>query len=98
MVQWTTKGKRPAFFDDPAIDHVISMLLALCGEVWSLRERVYVIEKVAEENGLAMQAAVEAYQLSSDEQAHLAEQRQAFIERIMFVLREEIEELRPSAD
>ena len=56
------------------------------------------IEKVAEENGLALQAAVEAYQLSADEQAHLAEQRQAFIERIMFVLREEIEELRPSED
>ena len=74
------------------------MLLALSGEVWSLRERVYVIEKVAEDNGLNMEAAVEAYQLSVEETASLAEQRQAFIERIMFVLREEIEQLKSDGD
>ncbi len=94
MVQWTVKGKRSTFFDDPAIDHVIAMLLALSGEVWSLRERVHVIEKVAADNGLDLPALVEAYALSDDDQAVLAEQRQAFIERIMFVLREEIEQLK----
>ena len=94
MAQWTVKGKRSTFFDDPAIDHVVSMLMALSSEVWSLRERVFVIEKVAEENGLKMSEAVEAYQLNGEEKAALAEQRQAFIERIMFVLREEIEQLK----
>ena len=94
MAQWTVKGKRSTFFDDPAIDHVVSMLMALSSEVWSLRERVFVIEKVAEESGLKMSEAVEAYQLSGEEKAALAEQRQAFIERIMFVLREEIEQLK----
>ena len=94
MAQWTTKGKRSTFFDDPAIDHVISMVLALSSEVWSLRERVFVIEKVAEDNGLNMSAAVEAYDLSNEDRESLNEQRQAFIERIMFVLREEIEQLK----
>ena len=95
MAQWTAKGKRPRFFDDPAVDHVISMLLALAGEVWSLRERVHVIEKVAEEHGVPLPSAVEGYQLTPAELATLTEQRQAFINRIMFVLREELEELKP---
>lgn len=98
MAQWTVKGKRSTFFNDPAIDHVVSMLLALSSEVWSLRERVFVIEKVADEQGLNMQAAVEAYQLNADEKQSLAEQRQAFIERIMFVLQEEIDQLKSAGD
>ena len=97
MVQWTVKGKKSTFFDDPAIDHVVSMLLALSSEVWSLRERVFVIEKVADEQGLNMAAAVEAYKLNPEDQQSLAAQRQAFIERIMFVLQEEIDQLK-SAD
>ena len=98
MAQWTVKGKRSTFFDDPAIDHVVSMLLALSSEVWSLRERVAVIEKVADAKGLDLSAAVESYQLSDEEKASLADQRQAFINRIMFVLREEIEQLKSGQD
>ena len=98
MAQWTVKGKRSTFFADPAIDHVVSMLLALSSEVWSLRERVAIIEKVADEKGLDLSAAVEAYQLSDQDKTSLAEQRQAFIERIMFVLREEIEQLKSAQE
>jgi hypothetical protein len=98
MAEWSFKGKRATFFDDPAIDHVVAMLLALSSEVWSLRERVFVIEKVADESGLDLSAAVEAYQLSGDQQAALSQQRQEFIERVMFVLREEIEQLKTPQD
>jgi hypothetical protein len=98
MAQWTVKGKRSNFFDDPAIDSVVSMLLALSSEVWSLRERVFVIEKVADEQGLNMAAAVEAYKLDPEEQQTLSDQRQDFIQRIMFVLQEEIDQLKSERD
>ena len=34
------KGKRPSYFEDPATDRILSMLMALVGEVAVLRERL----------------------------------------------------------
>ena len=93
MVQWTTKGKRSEFFDDPAVDHLMSMVLALGSDLWSLRERVYVLESVAESKGLMLQDDIESYELSETQQAELSRMRQEFIERMMFVLKEEVEQL-----
>jgi hypothetical protein len=34
------KGQRPAYFSDPAVDKLLSMTMALAGEVSVLRESV----------------------------------------------------------
>ena len=71
MVQWTVKGKRPSFFEDPAIDHMMSMVLALGSELWSLRERVHILETVAESKGVMLSEDIERYELSPEESARL---------------------------
>ena len=93
MAQWTTKGKRSVFFEDPAVDHLMSMVLALGSDLWSLRERVYVLESVAESKGILLSEDVEGFELTQAQQQELADMRQEFIDRMMFVLKEEVEQL-----
>jgi len=76
-------GRREAFFETEAIDQLVTMILEVATDHWVLRERVFVIEKAAEQLGIRLGEAVEAYQLSAADQQLLAAQRKALIENIM---------------
>ena len=80
------KGKRPQFFDDPAIDALLSMFLELSQETWVLRERMASLEAFLEHKGAASRAEFEAFALDPADQSNLAEQRQAFVSRLLRVL------------
>jgi hypothetical protein len=56
------KGKRPAYFDDPAIDRTLSILMALVGEVSVLRERLDTVERLLDAKGSISRADIEAYE------------------------------------
>ena len=55
------KGRRPAYFDDPAIDRLVSMVMALAGEVAVTRERLDTVERLLEASGGLDRAAIDAY-------------------------------------
>lgn len=55
------KGKRPAYFDDPATDRLLSIVMALTGEVSVLRERLDSVERLLEAHGVLPRAAIEAF-------------------------------------
>jgi hypothetical protein len=80
------KGKRPTFFDDPAIDALLAMLLELAQETWTLRERLTAYESYLASKGVSLPAEFEAYQPPDGETADLAARRQAFIARLFRVL------------
>lgn len=84
------KGKRPQFFDDPGTDHLVSMFLELASEVWVLRERLQLLEDVAADKGVILEQELEGYSPPPERAAALAADRQAFIERITFVLEREL--------
>ena len=46
----TAKGRRPYFFDDPDIDKLLAMIMALVGEVSVMRERMDTHERLAQKN------------------------------------------------
>ena len=46
------KGKRPEFFDEPALDRLYSTVFALAAEVSALRERQDTIERLLDANGV----------------------------------------------
>jgi len=54
-----TKGKRPAFFNDEALDAMMTALLETMAENWTLRERLYAFEKTLTENNLISEDAIE---------------------------------------
>ena len=62
----TIKGGRKTFFDDPAIDQVVAMLLELLQEHWVLRERVLSLEKIIEKNGVMSADDLESFEPDAD--------------------------------
>lgn len=75
----TAKGTRPQFFDEPAIDALVAMLLELARETWVTRARLAALEHHAG-------ADLEAVTLPPETEARLAADRQAFVERLFRVL------------
>jgi hypothetical protein len=72
----------PAFFDNPAIDHLIAVTLELGAELWVQRERMRVIEKLLGEKGVVTAALIEQYRPSDEELAASRGERDAFVSRI----------------
>ena len=55
------KGKRPAYFDEPATDRTLSIVMAIAGEVAVLRERLDTIERLLDAKGSISRADIEQY-------------------------------------
>lgn len=75
-----TKGRRPHFFDDPAIDALMSALLQLMAENFALKERLFALEHLLENTGQIKAGQVEDIDLPDEIRARLAAEQQAFFE------------------
>lgn len=87
------KGKRPAYFDDPAIDRLLSIVMALAGEVSVLRERLDTVERLLEAQGAIARADIESYvpdRRAGEERGILTRD---FIARIMRAVQQDMEAL-----
>lgn len=87
--------KRQAFFESDAVDQLVSMVLELATEQWVIRERLYVIERAVERQGLKLREAVEKYRLSDAESAELAQMRKKMIDNLMRTVNREHRRTRP---
>ena len=61
------KGKRPEFFDDPQDERLLSILMAVVGEVSVLRERLDTVERLLEAKGTVTRKDIDGY--TPDKQA-----------------------------
>lgn len=88
-----SKGKRPYFFDDPAVERVLAITMAVAGELAVLHERVDTIERLLESKGTISRADIEAF--APNEAA--AEERQKwhaeYIARVLRIVQQEYEYL-----
>ncbi len=87
------KGKRPEFHDDPAIDRLLSLTMALVGEVSVLRERMDTVERLLEAKGTISQADIDAYVPDRDAGAERGLATRAYIARVMRGFQQEVEAL-----
>lgn len=78
-----TRGKRPAFFDDPSLDQMMTFLLELTTEVAVLRERLDTVERLLDERGSVTRAAIEAYQPSAEVEQERVAWRDAYLKRVL---------------
>ena len=76
------KGARPHFFDDPAIDQMLTFLVELTTEVSVLRDRVNTLERVLEANSVLDRNDIEAYQPDATAEQERMDQRRAFLKRV----------------
>lgn len=77
------KGKRPEYFDDPAVDRLYSMTLALAAEVSALRERQDTIERLLEAKGTLRREDIENYVPDREAGEERALATRAYVARIM---------------
>ena len=85
------KGERPAFFDDPQIDKLLAIVMALAGEVSVLRERLDTVERLLEAKGLLSRQDIEAYRAEDTAATEREQWRAEYIERILRVIHQEQE-------
>lgn len=89
-----SKGKRPYFYDDPAVERVLNITMAIAGELAVARERIDSIERLLEKKGLVLKKEIEEYVPDSKK---IEEQRQEshseYISRILRIVQQEMEEL-----
>jgi hypothetical protein len=87
------KGKRPDFFENPALDRLYSTVFALAAEVSALRERQDTLERLLDAKGTLSRADIENYvpdRAAGDERGLAT---QAYLARIMRGFQQEVEAL-----
>ena len=91
------KGKRPYFMDDPAVERVLNITMALAQEVAVMHERLDTIERLLAQKGIVEPSEIEAFVPSEAD----AEQRQrwhaTYIARVLRIVQQEVEALQGSA-
>lgn len=87
------KGRRPEYFDDPALDRLYSVVLAMAAEVSALRERQDTVERLLEQKGVLRRQEIEEYapDRAAGEERGLA--TRAYVARIMRGFQQEMEAL-----
>lgn len=80
----TAKGERPAFFDDPAVDALVAMLLELAKQSWVTRSRLALLEDAVATR--LSDLDLEAHKLPAEKQAALDAQRADFVAALFRVI------------
>ncbi len=89
----TAKGKQPIYLDNPHVDKLLAIVMALTGEVSVLRERLDTIERLLETKGNISIAEIESYQADEKVTQQREKWRDDYLERVLRVLQEELEVL-----
>jgi hypothetical protein len=97
-LQKKAKGERPRYFEDPAIDKVLSITLALAGEVAVLRDRIDTIERLGEAGQPISRAAVDSYQPDETVRAERDAWRDTFLSVVLRTVHQELEDLERKAE
>jgi hypothetical protein len=91
------KGQRPVYLEDRTIDNMLSMFLALAGEVVVLRERLDTAERLLDESG-KLKTAMDNYRPTEDAIVEREAWRAQFIDLVMRPIQQEYEGLEERAD
>ncbi|MCS6967681.1 MAG: hypothetical protein RMJ44_00850 [Cytophagales bacterium] len=92
------KGKRPYFFEDPAVERVLNITMAVAGELAVLRERLDTIERLLEAKGILSRAEIEAYRPDAKSEEERQRWHAAYIARILRIVQQEMEAIQDSPE
>ena len=79
----SAKGPRPHFFDDPAIDQIMTFFLELMTEVSVVRDRLDTVERLLDAKGNVSRDDIEAYRPDATVEAERAAWRDGYVKRVM---------------
>ena len=78
-----SQNPEQTFFQDPATDRVLAMLMALSAEVWILNDRLKTIEALLDKQGVISRDDLENYVPDAESSESIAAERQAFVRNLM---------------
>lgn len=87
------KGKRPQYFEDPAVDKLHLMVMALIEELSVTRDRLDTVERLIEKHGLFQVQEIEDFFPDLKADAERTGRRIAYIRRVMKGITDELENL-----
>jgi ferric-dicitrate binding protein FerR (iron transport regulator) len=90
-LQNVARGERPRYFEDPAIDKVLSIALALAGEVAVMRDRMDTLERLLEAGQTVSREAIDAYRPQDGVCAERDAWRDRFLDVVLRSIRQELE-------
>jgi len=86
------KGKRPYFFEDPAVERVLNITMAVGMELAVVRERMDSLERILEEKGIMTREEIESYVPKTKDIANERQQwHSEYISRILRIIQQEME-------
>jgi hypothetical protein len=77
--------KKTHQFEDPAMDTLLGIVLSLGNEVYTLRDRMRITEKLLESKGTISRADIEAYKPTPEEEEEIRKDNDAFMARLFRV-------------
>ena len=97
-LQRTAKGKRPHYFSNPDVDKLLSMIMALTGELAIARDRIDTIERVAATKGLFSSDDIENFDLDADVLQARADRHRLLLREVNRIIVGELEDLEGASD
>lgn len=86
------KGKRPYFLDNPDVERVMAITMAVAQELAVTRERLDTVERLLETKGIT-QADIETFQPTPEQADSRGAWNQEYLARILRIYQQEIEAL-----
>jgi len=91
------KGKRPAFFQEDGVDHLLAMVLELATELSVAHARADRLEQYLAQTGQLDPAALEAFELGVEAAAAQDRRRDLFLDRLFSSVRQQAQHEEASA-
>lgn len=85
------KGKRPYFFEDPDVERVLSITMAVAGELAVVRQRLDTIERLLDEKGVVTREDVETYVPDSEAAVERGRWTEEYLARVLRIVQQETE-------
>jgi hypothetical protein len=80
-----SKGRRPEFYDDPAIDQLFAIVTALAAEMSVAFDRLDTLERVLVRRGALSASALESYEPDARAAQQRAQRRDELLQRVFAV-------------
>lgn len=88
------KGRRPYFFDDPSVDKILAIVMALSGEVSVLCDRLDTHEKLAEAKIWPTAENIDSFEITEAVEKERDQRRAEYLDRVLRIVTEELERLK----
>ncbi len=86
-----SKGKRPCFFEDPAVERVLGIAMALAQELAVTRERLDTLERILESKGVMSRDEIESFRPDPEAETQRQRAHAEYIARVLRIVQQERE-------